>query len=162
MKIGITGHQQRAGIDWGWVEEKIESELSCHCRQIGLVFSSLAMGSDQLFASVALRLDLPVVGVIPFEGYERTFADCHKQNYATLRDSCTDVIVLDWPGSDELAFLNAGKWIVAATDLLLAVWDGKQAEGLGGTADIVNFACDNGHSVLHINPMEKSVRLLSS
>jgi hypothetical protein len=158
MKIGITGHQQRKGIDWGWVEARLESEIDG--RQIDAVYSSLAIGSDQLFVSVALRRALPIIGVIPFEGYERTFDERQNRTYLELRDACTKVIVLDWPGNDETAYLNAGKWIVSATNLLFAVWDGKQAEGIGGTADIVKFARERDKPVLHINPIEKVVRLL--
>ena len=160
MKIGISGHQQRKGINWGWVEDTLDFELAG--RHVDAVYSSLAIGSDQIFTSVALRHALPVVGVIPFPGYERTFKDFQKKRYFELRDACKEVIVLDWPGNDETAFLNAGKWIVSATDLLFAVWDGKQAEGIGGTADIVKFACERGNPVLHINPIDKFVRLLST
>lgn len=160
MKVGITGHQERPGLDWSWVESTLESEFDG--RQLEAVYSSLAVGSDQLFVSVAIRHAVPVIGVLPFEDYQRTFDARQKDDYFNLRGQCKKLIILDWPGDDEVAFLKAGKYIVTAADLMFAIWDGKQAAGVGGTADVVKFARDRGKPVLHINPLEKSTRLLSS
>ena len=41
--------------------------------------------------------------------------------------------------------------------MLIAVWDGRQAEGLGGTADIVDHRILQGRAV-HINPINRTVR----
>ncbi|MEO5877101.1 MAG: hypothetical protein ABIQ26_19070, partial [Streptosporangiaceae bacterium] len=45
------------------------------------------------------------------------------------------------------AYLVAGHRVVKRSDLLLAVWDGRPAGGLGGTADIVAYARDRGTEV---------------
>lgn len=160
MKVGITGHQERNGIDWRWVEAALEREFNT--REIDTVYSSLAVGSDQLFVTVAARHRTTIVGVLPFEDYQRTFEPGEADAYRRLLSKCDQLIVLDWPGNDELAFLNAGKRIVSEAALLFAIWDGKKAAGLGGTADIVEFARKQGKAVLHINPIERSVAFLTA
>ena len=47
---------------------------------------------------------------------------------------------LEFDAPSEEAFLAAGQRVVELSDELLAVWDGKKAAGLGGTADIVGYA----------------------
>jgi hypothetical protein len=64
---------------------------------------------------------------------------------------------LDWRGAEERAFLEAGKIIVELSDMMFAVWDGKQAEGQGGTGDVVNLAQNKAKMVLHINPIARSI-----
>ena len=110
MRVGITGHQTRAGIDWVWVKNVIRVELS----KIGGVeqcLSSLAAGSDQVFAEVALDLHIPVLAVIPVQGYERYFRGNALAKYRRLLRQCK-VTQLNWPGDDERAFFEAGKNIV--------------------------------------------------
>jgi hypothetical protein len=46
----------------------------------------------------------------------------------------------------EDAYARAGHAIVDASDVLVALWDGKPARGRGGTAEIVQYALD--HDVL--------------
>src|SRR5690242_11163405 len=83
MIIGITGHQRRKGIQWLWVERAIYFELS-GARNVDKVFSSLAAGSDQVFAQVAIRLGIPLVAVVPLEGYDRFFKASALAKYRIL------------------------------------------------------------------------------
>ena len=156
MRIGITGHQSRDGIDWSWVKNTIRVELS---KIVGVeqCLSSLAAGSDQVFAEVALDLGIPVLAVIPVRGYERYFRGDDLARYRRLRHQCK-VTQLNWCGDDERAFFEAGKTIVEKSDMMLAVWDGKQAEGGGGTGDVVIFALKNAKPIVHINPIDRSIQ----
>jgi len=47
----------------------------------------------------------------------------------------------------EEAFFAAGKAVVDACDWLIAVWDGEPARGLGGSADVVAYARNQGRRV---------------
>ena len=49
-------------------------------------------------------------------------------------------------------FLEAGKYVVDACDLLFAVWDGETAEGRGGTGDVVAYAQRKRRPIIHMNP----------
>jgi hypothetical protein len=118
--------------------------------------SSLAAGSDQLFAEVALSLGISVLAVLPLEGYDRFFQRQAHSNYLRLLAHC-ELVQLRWSGNSEHAFFEAGKYIVNHCDLLFAIWDGARAEGLGGTADVVQYAQMRTRPVLHINPITEVV-----
>ena len=60
-------------------------------------------------------------------------------------------------GDPEHAFLEAGKFIVRKSNLLIAVWDGEDAEGVGGTGDIVRFAEKAGKPIIHLNPCTQTI-----
>jgi hypothetical protein len=156
MKVGITGHQERKGIRWFWVEHTIRVELG-RIGNVHKALSSLAAGSDQVFAQAAIRLGIPVVAVVPLEGYERFFEGVALANYRKLLDQC-ELIQLTWKGNPERAFFEAGKFIVDNSDWLFAVWDGAGAEGLGGTGDVVGYAQHKHRPVVHINPFAETVR----
>ncbi len=49
------------------------------------------------------------------------------------------------------AYESVGRSVVDACEILIAVWDGKPAQGRGGTADIVRYAVDAGRLVLWID-----------
>ena len=156
MKVGITGHQKRKGIDWSWVRKIICAELS-RAGDVTQALSSLAVGSDQEFARTAISLGIPVTAVIPLEGYERFFKGSDLDVYRQLLDQCA-TIQLDWQGDSEHAFFEAGKFIVDQCEVLFAVWDGEKAEGFGGTGDIVDYARQQGRPITHIEPISKIVR----
>lgn len=156
MRVGITGHQARNGIDWSWVRDTIRLELA-RVDNIEQCLTSLAVGSDQVFAEVAFELRIPVLAVIPLSGYERYFKGNDLAKYRILLSQC-EVMHLHSAGDDEQAFLEAGKKIVEKSDMMFAVWDGKRATGRGGTADIVIIAQKQSKPVLHINPIVQSVQ----
>ncbi len=120
-------------------------------------FSSLAVGSDQIFARAALKVGIPLLAVIPMDHYERFFAPDARADYQAMLKRC-EVTNLKWTGEDpQDGFFAAGKFIVERSDLLFAVWDGRAAKGLGGTADVVAFARERSKPIVHINPTTKRV-----
>ncbi|MCA1708813.1 MAG: hypothetical protein LC808_38260, partial [Actinobacteria bacterium] len=52
----------------------------------------------------------------------------------------------DSPSED--AFFAAGRRVVDLSDVVVAVWDGMEAKGKGGTGDVVTYARDNGIPVV--------------
>lgn len=159
-RIGVTGHQARPGIDWDWVAERIHDLLS-KLEPGSRALTSLAAGSDQVFAREALSLGLPVTAVIPLPCYERCFAPTDLSAYHELAPQC-DRVELPGGGSDEEAFLAAGRYVADTCDTMVAVWDGEPAAGLGGTADVVAYCLQQGRDVIHIDTIHRVVRRLSS
>lgn len=156
MRIGVTGHQYRPGIDWPWITAEINNILVQEpAPLVGL--SSLAIGTDQLFARLLLSQGAKLISIIPLDNYDRYFSTA--ADLAVFHELLTnsEVIRLARSASDEDAFFKAGRKIVDSCDLLIAVWDGKPAEGLGGTADVVNYAHQIGRPVVHIDPFLKTV-----
>lgn len=116
-------------------------------------FSSLAVGADQVFANLALAKGLGLITVIPCKGYEDTFeTEADLNTYRSLLGSAEKTIELDWPKPTEEAFYAAGKYIAENSDLLIAIWNQKPAQGLGGTGDIVEYANQLGKTVKIFNP----------
>jgi hypothetical protein len=159
MQVGISGHRARTGIDWNWIEQTLRVELA-RLQHVDAALSSLATGSDQVFARVAISLGIPLVTVIPIQNYERYFEGIDRQEYDRLL-SLSSVKDIGWRGDDESGFLAAGKYIVERTDLLFAVWDGEKSRGRGGTADIVEYARDRSKRIIHLDPIALSVRAIA-
>jgi hypothetical protein len=153
MKVGVTGHQS-VGDDNAvrWVASCIRERLLSTPDLVGL--SSLAKGADQIFASVVLDLGGTVEAVLPFPEYTRSFGDQSDLiRFEDLLSRCTNVTTLSFQGSDESSYLAAGKYVVGNSDLVIAVWNGQPAAGVGGTADIVRYAKQIGKPIFHIDPV---------
>lgn len=138
-RVGITGHQ-------GLPEAAIEY-IKVHVRSIlaGLEapllgYSSLAEGADQLVAEEILKVGGQLHVVIPSRHYETTLQGSAAQIYRRLLTAAVATTELPYPQPDEQAYDSAGKWIADHCDVMIAIWDGQPAKGLGGTADAVAHA----------------------
>src|SRR5690348_2437996 len=94
--IGVSGHQQ-LGDDTtlDFLSEQFRTllmEYQEQARQEGksvLLYSALAVGADQLFASEAMELGIPVEIVIPCARYEEIFSSPETLNqYHHLLSKC--------------------------------------------------------------------------
>jgi hypothetical protein len=72
----------------------------------------------------------------------------------------SSVVTLGFAESSEKAFYEAGKEVVERSEMLIAVWDGLAARGLGGTADIVYFAQSHSKRVLHLDTLAQVVKVI--
>ena len=132
MITGISGHQDLSSYDLNWIKEQLQKVLSSLPITIGI--SSLAAGSDQLFASVLIKQEIPFKVIIPCMRYEETFtATRDLENYKLLLSGASQSSILDFSEPSEMAFFAAGKAVVESSNLLIAIWDGRKAKGLGGT-----------------------------
>lgn len=154
LKIGITGHQERDGIEWPWVRSRIDRFLAGKVQLFG--YSSLAAGTDQVFADAVLERGGKLIAVIPMVDYASHFEGDSLSHYRKLL-TASEVIELKSAKQDSRAFLDAGKWVAREVERLLAVWDGEPAEGAGGTGDIVAYALSLGRPVHHIDPIKRTV-----
>ncbi len=147
MIIGISGHQNLPAAARRQAEDDIRPVLA---RQHGPFtgMTSLAEGADQLFAELVLKAGGSLHAVIPARGYETTFSGHALDTYHRLLGAATETTRLPFEAPDEAAFHAAGTYIVEHCDLLVAVWDGRPARGLGGTGDAVAHARALGREVL--------------
>ena len=119
--------------------------------------SSLAEGADQIFASQALALGGHLIAVIPCADYEASFTvPAALDRYRKLKQRANEIVELDFDTPGEEAYWAAGQKVVDLADEMLAVWDGKESGGLGGTADVVAFARRKGVPVTVIWPAGSS------
>jgi hypothetical protein len=149
--FGVTGHQVLPPSAAGLARKRIEELFAATTDVVGV--SSLAAGADQLFADVVLALGGRLEVVIPASGYEETFSSwAEKAKYETLLAAAGVIDRLPFARPDEEAFWAAGRWVVDRCEVLVAVWDGASARGLGGTADVVGYAKKQGRQVEVIWP----------
>ena len=146
MRFGVTGHRilppsivDCAITHWSRV-------LPDGAHLCGV--SNLADGADQLFAAHVLAAGGTLEAVLPCEGYAGSLiAEESRARFDELRRAAATVITMPYPEPSEQAFLAAGQALVDRCDHLFAVWDGRPARGLGGTADIVTYARSRGRPV---------------
>lgn len=157
MKVGITGHQYlEDSHGWEWVKMEMD-DLLMKMRRPLVGITCLAAGADSLFAELILKHGGSLEAVVPFPEYERVFPAQQRNRYRALLDAASAITVLEKRRSKQESYFAAGKKVVDATDLLLAVWDGKPARGLGGTADIVEYARQELKQVIRLDPIGRSV-----
>lgn len=149
--IGMTGHQGLTPDTEALVSRAIADELRGVRDLVGI--TSLAEGADQIFAEHVLAAGGQLVVIRPAADYIGTFSDeSARECYRRLLDSATEVIHLPFETSSEDAYWAAGREVVNRSDRLLAVWNGKPAGGLGGTADVVAYAREHARPTVVIWP----------
>lgn len=105
----------------------------------------LADGADQLFARAVLDHGGVLEVVVPAQRYRDGLEPASaREEYDRLFARACHVERLSFAESTEQAHMAAGRFIVETSDVLVAVWDGKPARGLGGTADVVRYARELG------------------
>jgi hypothetical protein len=149
--VGATGHQQLPADAIPYLVDEVRNALSA-CEPPLWVASSLAGGADQLIAREALRNGGRLLAIVPARGYESTFSPKELRSYKDLMAQADEVTRLDFPEPSERAYWAAGQAIVDRCDVLVAIWDGQPARGLGGTGDVVDYAAQVGKEVRVIWP----------
>lgn len=118
----------------------------------------LAAGADTVFAEIVLELGGTFEVIVPFSDYETSFkSEEDRENYRRLLADAEKVEVLQEHDTDEEAYYAAGRMVVDISDLLVLVWDGRPAAGLGGTADIAEYGRSRQKPIIHINPQTFTV-----
>ena len=132
----------------------------------------MAEGADRLAARAALSAGFALDVALPCSTaalHEATFADAgSRSEFNSLLALARARLVLPLAGDDEQAlaerlpasFEAAGLTMLALSDILLAVWDGKPAEGRGGTGQIVEEAARRGAPIIVVDPETGAIRLL--
>lgn len=159
--VGFTGHRQLR--DPAAVERVLREVIDGLRSEIGvewLALSSLAEGSDMLFARTALRFGLGWEAVLPLPPAEfrADFSPEVWRTVETLLAEAEHVRVIGERTARDDAYLDCGMETVNHCDLLLAVWNGEPSRGRGGTAEIVGYAREMGRPVIIIDAHDLSVR----
>lgn len=162
MKVGITGHQNiGSASDIEWTEQVLSAKIVEEHVTHG--FTSLAVGADQLFAFLLEKQGLHYTVVVPCMNYDKTFKTAEDLiTFLRLQKSAADVITLPFQEPSEEAFWAAGKKIVELSEIMVAIWNGLPAKGLGGTGDVVKYCLQIHRRTIHINPVVRQVMELSA
>jgi hypothetical protein len=159
--VGVTGHRQlddenalRARVRFALLMLTQREGGSTRHPDAITVYSAIAEGADRLVADEVLKLpNSSLQVVLPFAraDYENDFeSPASKGEFASLLQRATNVRELPAGDTREEGYENAGWAIVDACDVLIAIWDGKESRGRGGTAEIVEYARKRGKEVVWI------------
>jgi hypothetical protein len=176
FRVGVTGHRPNR-LDKAILPE-LASQLSEILQTVAEVtrgcprlreeavppqlrlISSLAEGADSMAAEAALKLCYQLDVPLPFEerAYENTFlhhASVRTFQYLLNQAGRTFRLNSD-PASAESGYRAAGEVTVSQSDMLIAIWDGNDPHGIGGTGEVVARALELGIPVMHIQSQDPS------
>jgi hypothetical protein len=156
LVIGVTSHRNLAALEIGQLRQRLR-DFFLHLRTDFpdlpmVVLSALAEGGDQLAAEEALAAGARVIAPLPLprDLYLDDFRGEARARFAGLSQR-VDVLPLPLlPGNtpENVAtpgearnrqYAHAGVFIASHSHILLALWDGRDSDKFGGTAQIVRF-----------------------
>lgn len=173
LVVGVTSHRDIALADIEPVREKIRAFFAQLQEDFPglplLVLSALAEGGDQLVAEEALGVGARLVAPLPLPpelyvddfddaGVHATFESLRKRADVVLLPRLMEIPrhIVGSPGAArDRQYAKAGVYIASHCHVLLALWDGNEANGVGGTAQIVHYHLTGGlpGPTLHHNRM---------
>lgn len=149
LVIGVTGHRDLVPDEVPMLRARLErffNELAAQFPDLPLqIVGSLAQGADSLVAEVAQGLGHKVINILPMSSaaYRDDFDEAGARTLAQLIEQNETHVLphadLSEDTERDLLYERAGVFIAAHCHLLLALWDGKYNQAVGGTAHIVDF-----------------------
>lgn len=151
LPVGFSGHRQLPDEAASCaVLRDFLREYKASTPAIVYGVSSAAAGADLLFAESCLELDIPVRILLPMPA-EEFRNDFDAETWARVERVLARAISVEVTGTtgerSEL-YYECGIRTVQQCRLLVVLWDGQKARGLGGTAEIVEFAEKIGRPVV--------------
>ena len=159
LVIGVTGHRLLREEDSLTLIRAVKSELvrlkERYPNTPLLMLNALAEGADLLCADAAKDLDIPLIAVLPMDQktYVSSFSETDRERFsAHIQCARACFISPDQePGRagayPDRAYRQAGIYIVTHCHVLLALWDGNEAEKGGcGTSEMVRIALTGDYS----------------
>ena len=173
LNIGITGHRAALLPEGGAkallpVVDEVFGRLQEAVHRLHLdpgslfdaaspiirLHTPLATGADQLAAESAQSHGFHVRALLPFapDVYRNDFEEGgEREEFDRQLDAASEFFALPCERSDgDGAYVQVGKAVIAAADIMVAIWDGRAGNGPGGTAHVVELALDAGVPVIHI------------
>ena len=160
--IAVTGHRDLVDAELPEIRARVQTFLSELLKEYPdrgvTVMSSLAEGADQLVAEEALRLDIPLIVPMPMpknlyiddfastksrEGFEYLCSRASEIYELPITPENTPATISEQGENRSRQYAQLGVFLCAHCHILLALWDGKDTEKLGGTGQVVRFHHDD-------------------
>ncbi|MFI0417783.1 hypothetical protein [Spongiactinospora sp. 9N601] len=153
MRIGVTGHMNITPDTSRLVYEAILAHLHDRAGTPLAGVSCIARGADSVFAEAVLAAGGELEVVLPSRDYrEAKVKPDHAEQFDALIARAGRVRVMDFDQASRDAYVVANETVLGSVDELIAVWDGREDYGKGGTADVVAVARRRGLPVTVIWP----------
>jgi uncharacterized phage-like protein YoqJ len=154
--LACTGHRpQKLNMEWNgagpmslWVQEKMRKILEE--QKPHQVISGMALGADQIWAELAVIMNIPFIAAIPFKGQESKWSEKLQNKYRILLGKAKRVVNVSGEDYYKPSFMqDRNEWMVDRSKGIVAVWDGST----GGTFNCVMYAQAEDVQVFRINPL---------
>lgn len=146
LVVGVTGHRDLRPYDVGRLRALVGRELDKLLKQSPdtplMVLSPLAEGADRLVAREALARRARLMVLLPLEqkDYEEDFETEESLiEFRELLGKAETVLTLPQGYARDHQYAMVGACVARHSDILIALWDGENEAGVGGTAQIVRF-----------------------
>lgn len=162
LVIAVTGHRDLVSSELDVIRERVRSLLvdldERYPERRLRVLSALAEGADRLVARIAIDLGIEVIVPLPMPKtlYMQDFGTQESRDeFESLLAAASEVLEMPCardntaeqlavPGQERsLQYAQLGVFLCAHCHILLALWDGKKGEELGGTGQVVKFHHDD-------------------
>ncbi len=160
--VAVTGHRDLLTEELPVIRKRVNTflcDLLDEYPDRGVsVMSALAEGADMLVAEQAVQLGIPLIVPLPMpkELYLKDFeTEGLREKFEFLLSKAAEVYELPTtPGNTldsieqygdgrDLQYAQLGVFLCAHCHILLALWDGKYNNKLGGTGQVVRFHHDD-------------------
>lgn len=146
ITIGVTGHRFLVEVEK--LTTAVDSALAKIERVFGdpkmQVISSLAEGADRLITRQVLTREKAALTVplpLPEDEYLTDFSsETSKEEFHQLLAQAEEVLTLPLAPTREEAYASAGHYLLDHCQVLIAIWDGQDAQRVGGTGEIAAAA----------------------
>ena len=143
--VAATGHRVIPSQDEDDLRKAVSDALGAIAQENPnspcILISALAEGADRLIARCALDLGWQVGAILPLDQfeYEKDFIDA--QSVIEFRDllnrsSWVKVIAARFHTRPD-CYQELGLWLSQQAQVLIALWDGENSNGPGGTAEVI-------------------------
>jgi hypothetical protein len=154
LAIGFTGHRKLPDetrsrrLIRNFLEQQKAATSGIVCG-----VSSAAAGGDLLFAESCLELGIPLRVLLPMpqERFRNDFDAATWERAEHVLSAAISVDVVSDHEQRRENYYECGIETVQQSQLLVALWDGQEARGMGGTAEIVAFAKAIGRPVVRFH-----------
>lgn len=129
---------------------KICKEIEKHLLELKpeKVISGMALGYDSYLAFVTLKLGIPLIAAVPFQGQELAWPQASQNAYNALLKRATEVVIVSEGGYSAHKMQIRNEWMVNHCDVLLACYDGSP----GGTGNCIKYAKNLNKNIIIIDP----------
>ncbi len=144
ITIGVTGHRFLIEVDiiTAGIDQALNHIEMTFGDSFFQVVSPLAEGADRLAAQRVLKRKgskLVVPLPLPQTDYLMDFkSPDSKKEFQALLTQADQVFTLPPAPTREEAYAAVGDYLLEHCDAILMVWDGKEAQGIGGTGEIAS------------------------
>ncbi|MCJ7716318.1 MAG: hypothetical protein MUO54_07340 [Anaerolineales bacterium] len=146
LSIGVSGHRFLSEVDklTSGIDQSLTYLEEIYGESSFRVISSLAEGSDRLAVQRVLKrpgAQLVVPLPVPQEDYLSDFKSPEsKKEFLELLFQANKVINLPPTATRQEAYAAVGTYVLEHCDVLMVVWDGQEAQGIGGTGEVAAAA----------------------